>query len=80
MELVLKLGLLCSGSNPATRPSMRQAMQYLDGDIPLPEISHDTTSTGDPASFEFVMSFPSSTIESSAHSMSSTQSILHSGR
>ncbi|MCL7035884.1 hypothetical protein MKW94_004840 [Papaver nudicaule] len=37
MELVLKLGLLCSRSNPKARPSMRQVMQYLDGDFPLPE-------------------------------------------
>ncbi|KAH7863073.1 hypothetical protein Vadar_013010 [Vaccinium darrowii] len=80
MGLVLKLGLLCSGSNAATRPSMRQVMQYLDGDVPLPEISHDTASFGDQASSEFVMSFPSSTSKSSAHSMCSTRSILNSGR
>ncbi|KAI3960969.1 hypothetical protein MKW92_005088 [Papaver armeniacum] len=37
MELVLKIGLLCSRNNPKARPSMRQVMQYLDGDVPLPE-------------------------------------------
>ncbi|ONM06251.1 L-type lectin-domain containing receptor kinase V.9 [Zea mays] len=36
-ELVLKLGLLCSHPVPAARPSMRQVVQYLDGDAPLPE-------------------------------------------
>jgi hypothetical protein len=35
MELVLKLGLLCSHSMPAARPSMRQVMQFLDGDADL---------------------------------------------
>ncbi|KAI3987063.1 hypothetical protein MKX01_036853 [Papaver californicum] len=37
MELVLKLGLLCSRNDPKARPSMRQVMQYLDGDVPLPQ-------------------------------------------
>ena len=36
-ELVLKLGLLCSHPVPAARPSMRQVVQYLDSDAPLPE-------------------------------------------
>ncbi|GMN24071.1 hypothetical protein TIFTF001_000399 [Ficus carica] len=40
MELVLKLGLLCSRSLPAKRPTMRQLTQYLDGKATtdLPEI------------------------------------------
>ncbi|KAF3443483.1 hypothetical protein FNV43_RR13165 [Rhamnella rubrinervis] len=41
MELVLKLGLLCSHSIPAMRPDMRQVMQYLDGITSLPEIQTD---------------------------------------
>ncbi|KAJ6807348.1 L-type lectin-domain containing receptor kinase IV.2-like [Iris pallida] len=32
MEMVLKLGLLCSHPVPETRPSMRRVMQLLDGD------------------------------------------------
>ncbi|CAN6181075.1 unnamed protein product [Urochloa humidicola] len=40
-ELVLKLGLLCSHPLPAARPGMRLIMQYLDGDLPLPEFSPD---------------------------------------
>ncbi|CAN6324324.1 unnamed protein product [Urochloa humidicola] len=40
-ELVLKLGLLCSHPLPAARPGMRLVMQYLDGDLPLPEFSPD---------------------------------------
>jgi serine/threonine protein kinase len=39
VELVLKLGLLCSHSEPAMRPSMRQVIQYLEGDMILPDLS-----------------------------------------
>ncbi|XP_059647091.1 L-type lectin-domain containing receptor kinase IV.1-like [Cornus florida] len=39
VELVLKLGLLCSHSEPVARPTMRQVVQHLEGDIPLPELS-----------------------------------------
>ncbi|KAG5566948.1 hypothetical protein RHGRI_002487 [Rhododendron griersonianum] len=83
MELVLKLGLLCSKSDAATRPSMRQVIQYLDGDVLLPEIIHDNTSIGtiglgNEASSGFVMS--SSIVMSSVPSISSTESILTSGR
>ncbi|XP_073014176.1 L-type lectin-domain containing receptor kinase SIT2-like [Typha latifolia] len=38
-EMVLNLGLLCSHPLPAARPSMRQVMQYLDGDVRVPELS-----------------------------------------
>ncbi|KAH7863312.1 hypothetical protein Vadar_016041 [Vaccinium darrowii] len=80
MELVLKLGLLCSGFNATTRPSMRQVMQYLDGDVPLPEISHVAASIGIESSSELVMSVPPSVTKSSDHSMSCTESIFNSGR
>ncbi|KAJ0028693.1 hypothetical protein Pint_35383 [Pistacia integerrima] len=39
LELVLKLGLMCSHSEPAARPSMRQVVQYLEKDAPSPELS-----------------------------------------
>ncbi|KAF2306165.1 hypothetical protein GH714_014775 [Hevea brasiliensis] len=39
VELVLKLGLLCSHAVPEARPSMRQVLQFLECDIPLPELS-----------------------------------------
>ncbi|KAI8573936.1 hypothetical protein RHMOL_Rhmol01G0314800 [Rhododendron molle] len=80
MQLVLKLGLLCSNSDAATRPSMRQVMQYLDGDVRLQEIIRDTASLGNEASSEFVMPFPSSVLMSSAISISSAESILTCGR
>ncbi|XP_055962242.1 L-type lectin-domain containing receptor kinase I.8-like [Mercurialis annua] len=43
MELVLKLGLLCTHTTPTTRPTMRQVMQYLDRKAVLPEIPPDST-------------------------------------
>ncbi|KAL5973401.1 hypothetical protein ACLOJK_030051 [Asimina triloba] len=35
MELVLKLGLLCSQPVPAARPSMRQVVQFMEGNAVL---------------------------------------------
>lgn len=37
VELVLKLGLLCSHSLPKKRPCMQLVMQYLERDVPLPD-------------------------------------------
>ncbi|XP_033140646.1 L-type lectin-domain containing receptor kinase IV.4-like isoform X4 [Brassica rapa] len=39
VEMILKLGLLCSHSNPQARPSMRQVLNYLSGDDVLPDLS-----------------------------------------
>lgn len=39
VELVLKLGLMCSNSDPSARPSMRQVVQYLERNVPLPDFS-----------------------------------------
>jgi len=38
-RMVLTLGLMCSHPFPGERPTMRQVMQYLDGDAPLPELT-----------------------------------------
>ncbi|XP_048233503.1 L-type lectin-domain containing receptor kinase SIT2 isoform X3 [Ricinus communis] len=38
-ELVLKLGLLSTQRIPTARPTIRQVMQYLDGNATLPQIS-----------------------------------------
>ncbi|CAL5386603.1 unnamed protein product [Camellia sinensis] len=84
MELVLKLGLFCSHPNAAVRPSMRQVVQYLDGDALFPnDILLDIASIGtlgvrNEASPKFVISSPSSILNSFHDSMSS--SLLHSGR
>ncbi|XP_042520933.1 L-type lectin-domain containing receptor kinase IV.2-like isoform X2 [Macadamia integrifolia] len=39
MELVLKLGLLCSHSIPTERPNMRQVIRYLEGEVTPPELT-----------------------------------------
>ncbi|CAL5091562.1 unnamed protein product [Urochloa decumbens] len=39
VQMVLTLGLMCSHPFPGERPPMRQVMQYLDGDAPLPELT-----------------------------------------
>ncbi|CAL5386629.1 unnamed protein product [Camellia sinensis] len=85
MELVLKLGLLCSHSNPATRPSMTQVMQYLDGDTLFPEIilegaGVDMLVMDNKTSTEFFKSVPSSSGNYSVYSASSSDSILCGGR
>lgn len=53
-ELVLKLGLLCSHPSPASRPSMRIVMQYLSGDVLLPEM---------PESYRSIRSFSEMQVE-----------------
>ncbi|KAM3694479.1 hypothetical protein ACJW31_07G061100 [Castanea mollissima] len=35
--VLLKLGLMCSNNEPKARPTMRQVVRYLDGELPLPE-------------------------------------------
>ncbi|KAJ0020367.1 hypothetical protein Pint_32769 [Pistacia integerrima] len=84
MELVLKLGLFCSHPNPAARPSMRQVMQYLDGDVMLPHITPD-----DPLIAAFTASNEASNVlvnfselleRGSSHTMSTVESILIEGR
>ncbi|URE27640.1 receptor kinase [Musa troglodytarum] len=72
MELVLKLGLLCSHPLPAGRPSMRQVVEYLEGEAALPELSPTYLSFSVPAMLhnegfdDYIMSYPSSVATSSA--------------
>nr|POE98060.1 l-type lectin-domain containing receptor kinase iv.2 [Quercus suber] len=83
MELVLKLGLLCSHTVPAARPSIRQAMQFLDGNANLPELPDGSTFFGTfngNEEHDFLLSLPSSSGKGSAASLSSTDSILINGR
>ncbi|KAI5429819.1 variant 3, L-type lectin-domain containing receptor kinase IV.1 [Lathyrus oleraceus] len=87
VELVLKLGLLCSHSEPEARPSMRQVVQYLEMDIPLPDLSLLSLSSsgltfGYQEHFEdFPMSYPSSMDKTMSHtSMSIAESHLSGGR
>ncbi|KAK6943622.1 Legume lectin domain [Dillenia turbinata] len=36
--MVVKLGLMCSNNVASARPSMRQVVKYLDGEVGLPEV------------------------------------------
>ncbi|KAL1208235.1 putative L-type lectin-domain containing receptor kinase II.1 [Cardamine amara subsp. amara] len=47
-KMLLKLGMLCSQNNPENRPSMRQIVQYLEGNVTVPNISFDTAGLGIP--------------------------------
>ena len=80
--MVLKLGLLCSHSVPAARPSMRQVMEFLDGNANLPELPDGSTLFGTfkgNEEHDFLLSLPSSFGKGSAVSLSSTNSILING-
>ncbi|XVE61931.1 hypothetical protein DITRI_Ditri06bG0077900 [Diplodiscus trichospermus] len=85
VELVLKLGLLCSHSEPAARPTMRQVVQFLEGDIPFPEMSslslssHGLTFAHGEGFDNFPMSYTSS-IYKFSHSSSVAESLLSEGR
>ncbi|KAJ6895514.1 L-type lectin-domain containing receptor kinase SIT2-like [Populus alba x Populus x berolinensis] len=84
MELVLKLGLLCTHRTPAARPTMRQAVQYLDGNATLPDLPLHGAGIGlipvsNEASREHVLTIPISSGEISSNSLSDSESIL-SGR
>ncbi|KAG2299821.1 hypothetical protein Bca52824_036293 [Brassica carinata] len=48
VKMLLKLGMLCSQSNPENRPSMRLIVQYLEGNVTVPSISYDTAGFGMP--------------------------------
>ncbi|XP_058099363.1 L-type lectin-domain containing receptor kinase IV.1-like [Magnolia sinica] len=86
MELVLKLGLLCSHPLSAARPCMRQVMQFLDRDVPLPELSSDDLgaailSGGHYKGYvDLRLSYPSSLEQGFATTSSVQESILSGGR
>ncbi|KAH7531119.1 hypothetical protein ACOSQ2_025200 [Xanthoceras sorbifolium] len=85
LELVLKLGLFCSHPNPDTRPSMRQVMQYLDGDAKFDVSPNSNLLDAFRASYNeasnTVMPFASLfENSSSSHTMSTIDSILNGGR
>ncbi|PRQ43134.1 putative protein kinase RLK-Pelle-L-LEC family [Rosa chinensis] len=85
LELVLKLGLLCSHSEPAARPSMRQVVQYLAGDVALPEVSllglssSGLTDRHREGFDDYAMSYQSSLGKGSSHSSYVAESSLLSG-
>ncbi|XP_027155083.1 L-type lectin-domain containing receptor kinase IV.1-like [Coffea eugenioides] len=85
-ELVLKLGLLCSHSEPKLRPSMRQVLLYLEGSASLPDLSLLATGISAvglgfayPSGFEDITSsFASSKDKCFSHSVA--DSLLSGGR
>ncbi|XP_047334871.1 L-type lectin-domain containing receptor kinase IV.1-like [Impatiens glandulifera] len=85
VEMVMKLGLLCSNTNQYSRPTMRQVVQFLEGDIPLPDISSlgisaEALSFAHKQGFEdFSMSY-SSSLMNKAFSTSMAGSHLSGGR
>ncbi|XP_008240475.1 PREDICTED: L-type lectin-domain containing receptor kinase IV.1-like [Prunus mume] len=80
VELVLKLGLLCSHSEPTARPSMRQVVQYLEGDIALPELSSNGLIFAHHKGFDdFAMSYSSSPGKGFSHSSYAAESACLSG-
>ncbi|KAF3447737.1 hypothetical protein FNV43_RR08440 [Rhamnella rubrinervis] len=86
VELVMKLGLICSNSEPGARPSMRQVVQYLEGDIPLPNLTLLGQSScgftfASPEGFDdFAMSYPYSMDKAFSYASASvTESSLLSG-
>lgn len=86
LELVLTLGLLCSHSSPPARPTMRQVLQYLEGDAPPPEFSerrltNSLRGSGSGRGWDdLAMSYPFSTERNVTSSSSVTESILSEGR
>ncbi|KAL5716442.1 hypothetical protein ACHQM5_018131 [Ranunculus cassubicifolius] len=69
--MVLKLGLLCSNGKPTSRPNMRQVLQFLDKDAPLPELNPETVAYGHGEGFDdFTSSYPS--LEMSSTSISAS--------
>ncbi|KAL5731089.1 hypothetical protein ACHQM5_003848 [Ranunculus cassubicifolius] len=85
MELILKLGLLCSHSIATSRPNIRHVVQFLDKDVPLPELSSCGLSSGSltyghsgEGFDEFAFSYPSS-VSTTTRSLSVGDSLLSSG-
>ncbi|KAJ4891857.1 L-type lectin-domain containing receptor kinase IV.1 [Raphanus sativus] len=86
VEMVLKLGLLCSHPDPRARPSMRQVLQYLRGDAKLPDISPlDLSGSGmmlgvQDGFSELGMSYSSSVFKGFTGGSSIADSLLSGGR
>ncbi|CAN6447214.1 unnamed protein product [Victoria cruziana] len=61
VELVLKLGVVCSQAVPEARPSMRQVVQFLNGDVPLQEVPLEKLVVEDDLGYDqLVLAYPSS--------------------
>ncbi|KFK27437.1 hypothetical protein AALP_AA8G382200 [Arabis alpina] len=56
-KMLLKLGMICSQSNPENRPSMRQILQYLEGNVSVPEFVFAIIPLQNPPSYGQGMAF-----------------------
>lgn len=66
--MVLKLGLMCSSHQQAGRPSMRQVVSYLEGEIEVPEVWRAPGVCGDDRGFEdYLNSYASSSFDKSTN-------------
>ncbi|XP_068643541.1 L-type lectin-domain containing receptor kinase IV.1-like [Aristolochia californica] len=79
LELVMKLGLLCSHHTSAARPSMRQVMQVLDGDATLPEANLAGVILSATHSETSYLSYPSNPYRAFPNSTISVEESLLSG-
>ncbi|KAI9154462.1 hypothetical protein LWI28_026605 [Acer negundo] len=86
LELVMKLGLMCSHSEPSARPTMRQVVQYLERHVQLPELSRlglsvsGLTFEHHEGFIEIAVSNSSSTDKSFTRASSIAESLLSDGR
>ncbi|KAF8392982.1 hypothetical protein HHK36_021223 [Tetracentron sinense] len=75
LVMVLKLGLMCSNNVPTARPSMRQVVRYLEGEVGVPDVlsppgAYDR-GKGNEGFDDFVHSYPSSNEKVSSEKVSS---------
>ncbi|XP_039019411.1 L-type lectin-domain containing receptor kinase IV.1-like [Hibiscus syriacus] len=86
VELVLKLGLICSHSEPKARPTMRHVVHIVEGDMPFPEMSlfsissRGLTFANSEGFDDFSMWDTSSSHKGFSHSSSVAASVLSGGR
>ncbi|WMV45064.1 hypothetical protein MTR67_038449 [Solanum verrucosum] len=87
VQMIFRLGLVCSHPRPEARPTMRQIMKYLNGDESLPVFEQQLSCIGsdrvDEITAKFLEVFSTDTINISHRSLSVGQissSSLHSGR
>ncbi|OVA17807.1 Protein kinase domain [Macleaya cordata] len=73
--MVLKLGLMCSNCASTARPSMRQVVRYLEGEVRMPEVVNAPgeyeTGKSEIGFDDFVHSYPPSSFEVVSASASS---------
>ncbi|KAK4396210.1 L-type lectin-domain containing receptor kinase S.4 [Sesamum angolense] len=62
--MILKLGIICSSNEQSARPSMRQVVSYLEGEVEIPEVLRAPGACGDEGGFEdYLHSYASSSFE-----------------